>query len=350
MEPMGTGPAQPELTQRQRDILSIVVRTYTQTAVPVGSTTLASTDRLDVSSATIRNELAHLEELGYLTHPHTSAGRVPTEKGYRYFVAQLMQESELAIAEQRMIRHQFYQVRMNLEQWMRLTAAVLAHSARATSLVTAPQVTQTRLKYVKLISVSDMVSLIVLVLHGSTVRQEMLLLDSPMSQEELERVSNHLNELYRDMAAAEIETRNHALDATEQAALDKILEMMWSEDRHRGVRLYRDGLIEMLQQPEFSEPTRVRHLVQVLEEGSLAEPMLLSTRHSPGVQVIIGGEGQWEGMDGYGIVLSSYGALGRASGALGVLGPLRMPYHRAVSSVRYLSQLLTELVRDLYSE
>ena len=344
------GPVQPELTQRQKDILSIVVRTYIHTALPVGSTTLANMDQIGVSSATIRNELAYLEDLGYLTHPHTSAGRVPTERGYRYFVAQLMQESELAIAEQRMIRHQFYQVRMNLEQWMRLTAAVLAHTTRATSLVTAPQTAQTRLKYVNLISVSDMVALIVLVLHGSTVRQEMLLLDSPMAQNELERISNHLNDLYRDSTAAEIESRDSPLSAIGLKALDSILEMMWTEDRHRGVRLYRDGLIEMLRQPEFSEPTRVRHLVQILEEGNLAEPMLLSTRKSSGVQVIIGGEGQWANMDGYGIVLSRYGVHGRASGVIGVLGPLRMPYHRAVSSVRYVSQLLTELVRDLYSE
>jgi heat-inducible transcriptional repressor len=117
-----------DLSSRQRDLLSIVVRTYTGTAAPVGSTTIAENFPLGISSATIRNELAYLESCGYLTHPHTSAGRLPTEKGYRYFVEQLMQDSELPLDEQRMIRHQFYQVRMDLEHWMRLTAAVLAHT------------------------------------------------------------------------------------------------------------------------------------------------------------------------------------------------------------------------------
>ena len=337
------------LTQRQRDILAVVVHQHTRTASPVGSTTIAESYPLGVSPATIRNELARLEELGYLTHPHTSAGRVPTEKGYRYFVAQLMRDAELPLAEQRKIRHQFYQVRMNLEQWMRLTAAVLAHTARATSLVTAPQAPQARLKYVKLISVSDMVALVVLVLYGSTVRQEMLFLESPATQEELERVSNRFNDLFAGLAADEIEATQLALSPLERQAQAGILDMMWVEDHQHSVYVYRDGLTEMLQQPEFSEAERVRHLVQVLEEGTLAEPMLLSSGQGSGVQVIIGGEGSWEEMEGYSIVLSQYGVRGRAFGALGVLGPLRMRYPQAVSTVRYVSRLLTELVKELYS-
>ena len=337
------------LSQRQKDLLAIVVHNYISAAAPVGSATIAETYRLGVSSATIRNELALLEDLGYLTHAHTSAGRMPTEQGYRYFVAKLMQDADLPIAEQRMIRHQFSQVRMNLEQWMRLAAAVLAHTARATSLITAPQAFQTRLKYVKLISVSEMVALVVLVLPGSIIRQEMLFLESPATQEELERVSNQLIEQFQGLTASEITAQIPPLSQIERQAVQQLLDMMWVEDHQRSVQLYRDGLTQMLEQPEFAEPDRVRHLVQVLEAGNLAEPMLLSSEQGTGVQVIIGGEGHWMDMEGYSIVLSQYGNRSRAFGALGVIGPLRMLYPRAVSTVRYVSQLLTELVRDFYS-
>ncbi len=337
------------LSPRQREILSIVVRTYINTAAPVGSATIAENCPLGVSSATIRNELAYLESCGYLTHPHTSAGRLPTEKGYRYFVEQLMQDAELPLAEQRMIRHQFYQVRMNLEHWMRLTAAVLAHTSQAAALVTAPQTPQTRMKHVKLISVSDAFALIVLVLHGGIVRQEMLPLASPIAQEGLEGISNKLNAILQGLNVAEMGRKFQTLDPLEQIVMDKILSMMLTVERDRSVIAYRDGLAQILQQPEFSEPDRMRHIVQLWEGAGLLEKMMMAMGHTNGVQVVIGGEGQWEDMEGYSIVLAQYGDVERASGALGVLGPLRMPYRRAVSAVRYVSQVLTELINDLYS-
>ncbi|NLS78578.1 MAG: heat-inducible transcription repressor HrcA [Chloroflexi bacterium] len=338
-----------ELSPRQKEILSIVVRTYINTAAPVGSTTIAENYLRGVSSATIRNELAYLEERGYLAQPHTSAGRLPTEKGYRYFVAQLMQDSELPLAEQRTIRHQFYQVRMDLEHWMRLTAAVLAHTSQAAALVTAPQTPQTRMKHVKLIAVSDTFALIVLVLHGGIVRQEMLPLATPMTQEGLEGIANKLNAILQGLNVAEMAQKLVALDPLEQIAMDKILDMMLAVERDRNVISYRDGLAQVLQQPEFSEPNRMRHVVQLWESAGLMEKMLAAMGHARGVQVIIGGEGEWEDMEGYSIVLAQYGDVERASGALGVLGPLRMPYRRAVSAVRYISEVLTELINDLYT-
>jgi len=338
-----------ELSPRQKEILSIVVRTQISTAAPVGSATIAENYLRGVSSATIRNELAYLEDRGYLAQPHTSAGRLPTEKGYRYFVAQLMQDSELPLAEQRMIRHQFYQVRMDLEHWMRLTAAVLAHTSQAAALVTAPQTPQTRMKHVKLIAVSDTFALIVLVLHGGIVRQEMLPLAAPMTQEGLEGIANKLNAILQGLNVAEMSQKIVALDPLEQIAMDKILDMMLAVERDGNVSSYRDGRAQVLQQPEFSEPNRIRHVVQLWESAGLMEKMLAAMGHARGVQVIIGGEGEWEDMEGYSIVLAQYGDVERASGALGVLGPLRMPYRRAVSAVRYISEVLTELINDLYT-
>ena len=164
-----------DLTDRQEKILTFVVKEYIETAIPVGSETLRRRG-LSVSSATIRNELAELEEEGYLTHPHTSAGRVPTERGYRYFVESLMEEFELPIVEQRMISHQFHQVTLDVDQWMRLTAAVLSRAAHGAALVTAPLSTRCRFKHLQLITIGDQVALLVLVLQEGTVKQQMLAL------------------------------------------------------------------------------------------------------------------------------------------------------------------------------
>ena len=131
------------MTERRQMLLALAIQEYIKKAQPVGSESLAKHD-LGISSATIRNELAALEEEGYLTHPHTSAGRVPTEKGYRYFVETLMDNMELTAEEQQMIRHQFHQVTLDVEQWMRLSAAVLAHTSNMAALVTAPSAQQTR--------------------------------------------------------------------------------------------------------------------------------------------------------------------------------------------------------------
>ncbi len=199
-----------EMTERRQRILGLVVREYINTAQPVGSEALARLN-LGVSPATIRNELAALEAEGYLTHPHTSAGRVPTEKGYRYFVESLMDEFELSPVEQRMISHQFHQVTLDVEQWMRLSAAVLAHTSHMAALVTAPRSPQSRFKHVELIAISEAVAMLVLVLQEGTVKQQMLNLTKPMEQDELRRVANRLNDRFAGLNAVQVRQRSRDL-------------------------------------------------------------------------------------------------------------------------------------------
>ena len=156
---------------------------------------------LGVSSATVRNEFAALTDMGYLTQPHTSAGRVPTAKGYRYFVEQLMEQSELPASEQLLIRHQFHQISLDLDQWMRLAATVLARISQSASLITAPQARQVRFRHVELISISEFTGLMILVLQDSSVHQQMMVFGSSVSQEELSRISNKLNERFANLDA-----------------------------------------------------------------------------------------------------------------------------------------------------
>ncbi|MDX1614407.1 MAG: heat-inducible transcriptional repressor HrcA, partial [Candidatus Promineifilaceae bacterium] len=200
------------LTDRQERILELMVRSYVETGAPVGSQTLVERYDLDFSSATVRNEMAVLDDLGYLSQQHTSAGRVPTELGYRYFVQRLVGEFELPLPERQMIRHQFHQARLDLNQWMRLAAAVLAHTSHGASIVTAPQPSSNRFKHVQLISTQGRLVLMILVFYGGIVQQQMLTLAEPVPQARLTAVAERLNKLLENATHQEVYGRQRQLD------------------------------------------------------------------------------------------------------------------------------------------
>ncbi len=338
-----------ELTPRQQLILGLVVREHISTAQPVGSKTVEGYG-LGVSSATIRNEMAVLEERGYLYQPHTSAGRLPTEEGYRYFVERLMRESNLPLDQQRTIRHQFHQVGVDVEQWMRLGASVLARTAQTAALVTSPKTEQCYLRHLELISIHEALVMLVVVLEGGLVRQQMLTLDEALSQDILGQMSNRLNDLCAGSSARRIAACRHQLGALEQQILDIVVQIMRNVDDQAGIHLYRDGLINILHQPEFSVPESARQVVHLLEDRTTLEALLTEMLQVGGLQVIIGGEGRWNELKECSLVVSPYGVSGAAVGALGVMGPMRMPYSRAISTVRYVAGLMSDLFRELYGE
>jgi heat-inducible transcriptional repressor len=342
----------PDLTPRQQTILGLVIREYTTQTVPISSRMLLEQYDLGISSATVRNEMARLEELGYLTHPHTSAGRVPTDMGYRFFVERLLGEVTLPATERRMITHQFHQARLDLGQWMRLAAATLARTASNASLVTAPRAKLALFKHIELISTQGRLVLLILVLQGGNVQQQMLTLAEPLTQAELSQATDRLNQVCSGLGAAEIRTRLRGLPTFEAEICDLVLEMMERSDARVTGEIYRDGLTEMLSQPEFVEAESSQGALRLLEEHSFLDSFLSETL-SPtvgGVQVIIGGEGRWEELSNCGMVLARYGVPDFATGALGVLGPIRMPYGRAISAVRVVAELMSDLVYEMYSE
>jgi heat-inducible transcriptional repressor len=336
-----------ELTERQERILAFVVQEYVEDAQPVGSETLRRRG-MNVSSATIRNELAELEELGYLTHPHTSAGRLPTEKGYRYFVESLMDEFELPPVEQRMISHQFHQVTLDVDQWMRLSAAVLAHASHSAALVTAPQASHCRFKHLQLVLISEQVALLVLVMQEGTIKQQMLALSEPIGQEEMTSVSNRLNDHFAGLNVEQIHATTIPLSAFESGVVHVVIDLMAQIDSRTSHDVYRDGLMDILRQPEFSAIGRMQALLEMLEQRTTLEQMLIELAPERGVQVVIGGENQYDAMSDYSMVLSRYGLPGEAGGIVGVLGPLRMHYPRTIGVVRYVASLLDDLMGRMY--
>jgi heat-inducible transcriptional repressor len=341
-----------DLTPRQQTILGLVIREYVNSTHPISSRILLERYNLGVSSATVRNEMARLEELGYLMHPHTSAGRVPTIDGYRLFVERLLGEVSLPSAEQRMINHQFHQVRLDLNQWMRLAASTLARTSSNAALITAPQAQQSRFKYLDLISTQGRLVLLILVLQGGDVQQEMLTLAEPLTQEELSQAADLLNQLCSGLGVADIQARTHDLPTFEAEVCDLVVNIMKRCDNHLSIEVYRDGLTEMLSQPEFTDAESTQGPLRLLEEQSFLGNFLAETLDQTvgGVRVIIGGEGRWEELKGCSMVMARYGVPNFATGALGVLGPTRMPYGRAISAVRYVAELMSDLIYEMYAQ
>jgi len=339
----------PELTERQKTLLLLIIRDYIESAQPVGSKRLMEHYRINLSSATIRNEMAALTEMDYLRQPHTSAGRVPTEEGYRYFVSQMMNQAELPKSVQDTISHQFHQSQPDVDQWMTLAASVLAHQSQGVSVVTAPRADKAKFKHVELISTQGRQILMVLVMIGGEVNQQILTLAESVSQERLSQSASRLNGLLAGQAVDAIAALPARSDALDQDILTLIVQAMRrTADRASG-EIYTDGLSNVLSEPEFAESDEARRALKLFEKRSTLQDLMVRTTTNStigGLQVLIGGEGEWEELRQCSIVLARYGVPGLATGTLGVLGPMRMSYAKTIPTVRFVAGLLSDLVND----
>lgn len=338
----------PQLTDRQENILRIVVQDYVQSAQPVGSQAIAQSYELGVSSATIRNDLAVLEREGLLMHPHTSAGRVPTDAGYRYFVQHLLPHADLPSAERREIRVQFDRARQEMDEWLRLSTAVLARTTQAAALATAPRTTLCRYKHLELVAIHGNKILLVMVLQEGMVKQQLLDLDQPVEQSDLSRISNELNDLLAGLSAGEIGQKYTDLSPFAQQVALLVVELMEQADRRLTGQIYRDGLAQVLDAPEFAEGEYVRRIVQVFEEESVLGQVADEFAELDSIHVVISGNGRVAELRDVSLVVARYGIIDQATGLLGVIGPLRMAYGRTVGAVRLVAGLMSERVADIY--
>lgn len=342
-----------DLTDRQKFILTLVIHDFVQNSQPIGSQYLVEKYSLDLSPATVRNELAALDEAGFLSQPHTSAGRMPTDEGYRYFVGRLLNNTDLPITTQRTISHQFYQSRQGLEQWMKLAASVLAHQSKAASIITSPHPEHARLKHLELISTRGRQVLMVMVLVGGEILQQMLTLAEPVAQEQLSISASRLSQICQGLDAAAIKSLVNQYSPLEEDLLKLIVQSLEGVTASVSGELYMDGLTNVLTEPEFAQSEDARKALKLLEERTLLDNLIERTvlnTNVGGVQVLIGGEGNWEELRQCSVVLARYGVPGTATGTLGVIGPTRMYYGRTISTVRFMAGLLSELVTDTMVE
>jgi heat-inducible transcriptional repressor len=332
------------LTERRSRILCLIVEEYVDSAVPVGSESIARKYRLPVSAATIRNDMARLEEEGYITHPHTSAGRVPSDKGYRYYIEDLMEEQDLTQEEKETIRHQFHQAGRDLEEWVRLAAAVLSQAVRNMAVVTTPRSPHCRLKHLELVSLHDLVVLLVLVLQDGRLMQQVITLSETLSQDELTVAAHRLTDLYQGLTESQIQGKAAELSALESQVMEEVKALMAAQDEGRHDDACLEGVPLVLGQPEFSRIEKMLNLLAVLDEYNLTRVLPLRSLAGEGVSVVIGRENREDALRECSLLVTRYGVPGALSGALAVLGPTRMRYPRTISTVRYLGSLMSELV------
>ena len=346
----------PNLTSRQEDILTCIVQAYSEKPEPVGSRYLVENYQLNISSATVRNEMARLEELGYIAAPHTSAGRVPTAAGFRYFVRRLLQTRSLTRGEQSHISERVGTLQAGMEQWMRRTAALLARSVRTASIVTPPISQTNSFKHLELISIQGRLALMVLVLHSGSVHQRMLTLAEPVPQNKLGAAAKRVNETCAGLGARQVRLRSNSLPMLEREVAELTAELIENVDTNRAGFIYRDGLSQVIE--SFADEEGAQQAIRILEERTVLNALLseLLERLPPDegeavdVHVVIAGDGRYDDLNRLSMVLSRYGDPDKMSGAVGVLGPTHINYGRAISTVRYVSNLMTNVLATLYQD
>ena len=337
------------LSHRRGTVLRIIVGDYIKRAIPVGSEHIAKGHSLGVSPATIRNDMAALEEEGYITHPHTSAGRIPSDKGYRYFVEDLRLEDELTPEERSHIRDQFSQWQGELEEWTHFAAELLANLIHAVALTSIPRAPSARFKRLELVALQEFLVLMVIILQETKVKQQLLRVEEVPPQEELTTMARRLSGAFEGLNVQEISPLvSYESPPFEAQVTRTVVQLMGAEDTPSSDAVYLEGLRNLLGQPEFTSAERLRNLVDLVEERHLLGALLPKLAVDQGVSVVIGRENPMEQLHDLSVVVAPYGIAGGLSGTLGVLGPTRLHYSRAISLVSYLSEVMTEQVAQHY--
>ena len=336
------------LKPRTGTVLNALVDEYIRGATPVASEDIARRTQLKVSPATIRNEMAELAEEGYIRRPHVSAGGIPADKGYRFYVESLLEPVDLPPAIQHEIRSQFGRAQRDLEVWIQLAATVLSKLVDNMAIVSFPKATSSRLKYLQLVYIQDFLAMLILVFQEARLTQQLLPLGELTSQDELTRVVNKLNETVAGLTFSEIKARQMELTPLEGLVMDSAVSVMGEVDNEATLDHYVDGLRLLLSQPEFQQTRRAQQIVEVLEDRVLLKSILAEAPDHGGIGVFIGEENQEEALRPFSLVITQYGIPEQASGAIGVIGPTRMEYNSVMSGTKFVSSFMSELVMQVH--
>ncbi len=336
------------LKLRTSTTLRILVNEYISSVAPVSSEDIARRSPTKVSSATIRNEMAELEEEGYITRPHISAGGVPSDKGYRFYVESLEDPLELPRGMQQNIRHRFGQAQRDPEAWVQLAATVLSQMADNMVIVTFPRANSARLKHIQLVYIQEFLALLVIVLQGARLRQHLLPMDEPTTQVELTEVANKLNDALEGLTYSEARVKQLELTPLEEVVREGTIAALEGMEAESALEHYVDGLRLLLNQPEFAETGRAKEIVEILEERVLLRSILSEAPGEGNMGVFIGDENPKEELKPFSVIMSQYGIPREASGTISVIGPTRMEYASAIGGVRFLSSYMSELIMSVH--
>lgn len=336
------------LTTRQSDLFRRVVEHYVETASPISSANLVKRDELPMSSATVRHELSELEEWGLLFRPHTSAGVVPTESGYRHYVEALVGGRELSETQRQTIRHQFHQVELDEPGWVRLAGAMLAQMSSALAVITPIRSQASRLLAIDLVPLTETRVVLVEVLDGGRVQRASFDLPVSIAPEALQRLGRALSDTYAGRSPSEIR-RALAMaqaDGLETVIMNTVLALMDRADETVGDGPFVYGFSQVMNQPEFEDSAPIRGLLEALDAGTLVAALQPLDVPIGDVRVVIGHEHGESFLHPYGVVVATYGEPAMGRGTIAVMGPMRMPYSEAIPSVRYVADVLSEIVME----
>jgi len=335
---------------RKEKILQAVVHLFIKTGKPVGSSTIVENYSLSLSPATIRNVQAELEEEGYLTHPHTSAGRIPTDRGYRFYVDSIAKIQRLAVEEESQIREEYMRRVSEIEDLMLSTTRVLSSLSHCTGFVITPQGSVERLRRIEIIPISENQVLAVLVSESGMVRNQKILMDQVPDEEDLHSASRFLNERLTGMGLHEAEARLASELVNYRSREARMQDLLGAISRNLGFAadkndLYVEGAGNILNFPEFHDYESMRGLAQLIDEKRALTEILRRDLGQSGLQVKIGLEGVPELRD-FSVVSTMYQFHGRPLGLLGILGPKRMEYERMVAIVNTVADLVNQFLNE----
>lgn len=329
-----------ELNERKLKILKAVIQNYLETGEPVGSRTISKYTDLNLSSATIRNEMADLEELGYILQPHTSAGRIPSDKGYRLYVDMLMQDKEQEVME---MKEQMLQKADKMDQLLKQAARVLANSTNYATMVSAPVSMKNRLKFIQLSQVDDEQLIAVIVLEGNIVKNQIIEVNETLNSETLLKLNMLLNTTLNGMSIDQI-TLGLIAKLKEQAGihsgvisdvLDAVANVIQLD---QDMEIYTSGATNIFRYPELSDKQSAQEIISAFEEKQQLTELVTQTlsSESKGIQVYIGNETPVQNMKDCSIVTATYELGEGMQGTIGIIGPKRMDYEHVMNTLKTL--------------
>lgn len=341
-----------EMTERKKDVLKAIINEYVMTAEPVGSRTLARRYDFGVSSATIRNEMADLEEMGYLEKPHKSAGRIPSDKGYRFYVDTLMELRDISKQQRKKIKDNYESKAKEIHDIIKQTSDMLSELTHYTSLVLTPQVQDSVFQKLKLIPLDSRHMLLILMTDIGVVQNKVVVMPEELSRSELQKISRYLNEKLEGLSLSGID--KDLLNNLEKNLINQ-LDILVSDlgfladDLFRvslDEKIYLGGTTNILEQPEFNDIRKVKAVLRVLEKEELLYNILGKIYNSSEVEVIIGQENEFDEIKDCSMVTATYQLGDKAIGKIGVLGPTRMEYPNVVSKVKIVAQILSNMLDE----
>jgi heat-inducible transcriptional repressor len=336
-------------SDRMRKILESVIEDYILTAGPVGSRTISKKSHLSLSPATIRNIMADMEEMGLLSQPHTSAGRIPTEKGLRFYVDSILHVQELSDSEQEEIRSKYLSHQAEATDLFRETSRILSSSSHYLGVVWAPRMSFAVLQHIEFVKLKKHLVLAILVSTTGLVHNRIIEVEEDFSQSELDHLSDFMNGFLTGLTLHQVREKLLEQMKREKNAYDRLLdqalklgEKAFSSTDDADVFI--EGRTNIIHEPEFGSVSRMTDLFRTFEEKATLVKLLDKCMDPKGVQIAIGSESQVQEMETCSIVTSTYSCKGEVLGALGVIGPRRMNYSRVIPLVDYTAKLLTEIL------